>query len=163
MKHYKYCPMCKTPLKQGAIDGKRRRFCKNCGWINYINPVPVVACLVLDAKGRLLLMKRGVSPCKGRWALPGGFIELNESPEQAGKRELFEETGLKGKPGRLIGAYLQPSSIYGFVLVIGIEFIIAKSILNPGDDAAEAKFVSSNKLPKIPFKSHANLIHNYLR
>jgi len=163
MKYYKYCPMCKTLLKQGVIDGEKRRFCKKCGWINYLNPVPVVACLVSDAKGKLLLMKRGVEPCKGKWALPGGFIELDESPEQAGKRELYEETGLKGKPGRLIGVNTQPSSTYGLVLVVGIEFIITRETLKPGDDALEAKFFHHNTLPKIPFKSHSALILKYLK
>lgn len=162
MKHYEYCPMCKTPLKQGAIDGENRRFCGKCGWINYINPVPVVACLVSNSKGELLLMRRGVAPCRGKWALPGGFIEIAETPELAGKRELFEETGLKGKPGCLIGVYRQTSVTYGFVIVIGVEFIIVKSILTPGDDAMEAKFVSFNNLPKIPFKSHNNLIRDFL-
>ncbi|MFH1798682.1 MAG: NUDIX hydrolase [Candidatus Omnitrophota bacterium] len=161
MKLYKYCPMCKSPLKQGAIDGENRRFCEKCGWINYLNPVPVVACLVSSSKGELLLMRRGVAPCKGKWALPGGFIELTETAELAGKRELFEETGLRGKPARLIGVYTQPSSIYGFVLVIGIELIINKETITPGDDAIEAKFFSRNKLPNVSFKSHNNLIRDY--
>ena len=90
--------------------------------------------------------------------MPGGFIELNETPEKAGVRELFEETGIRATSGRLIGAELQKSGMYGYVLVIGMEFIAKNTKTIPGDDAMDAKFIPLKKLPKIPFRSHKRLI-----
>ena len=161
MIRYKYCPICATPLKNRNIENKDRLACTKCNWINYLNPLPVVVCLVANRKKELLLIKRGVEPCKGYWALPGGFIEINETPEQAGERELFEETGLKDKAGRLLEIIMQKSKMYGHVMIIGMTFSIKRETLQVGDDAQDARFFPLNKLPNIPFKAHHRLISQF--
>lgn len=162
MDDYKFCPMCAGSLEWGDIDGRKRLFCPSCGWINYKNPLPVVACLVSNSRGEVLLIKRGVQPHKGVWALPGGFIELDETVEGAGKRELFEETGLTGEAGRLVGVKMQPSKMYGVVLITGMEFKVKSEALTVGDDAMDAKFFSPGDLPEVPFKSHGELIQKFI-
>ncbi len=154
--------MCGIKLVSGFVDERHRLHCKKCSWINYRNPLPVVSCLVLDAKGDVLLIKRGIEPCIGSWALPGGFMEIDETPEEAGRRELEEETGLKGKPGRLIGVKVHESRLYGPVLVIGIEFKVKKFKLKVGDDAADARFFPRKKRPRIPFRSQEKLLKEYI-
>ncbi|MBU0682872.1 MAG: NUDIX hydrolase [Candidatus Omnitrophota bacterium] len=161
MELYKYCPMCKKNLKKSFVDGLNRFRCVSCGWIDYRNPVPVAACLVVNNKKELLLVKRSIAPSIGHWALPGGYIELKETPQKAGIRELYEETGLKGSPNRMVGVELQKSKIYGFVLVVGVELTTTRYNTVPGDDASDAKFISFKKLPKIPFLSHRKLIEAY--
>lgn len=162
MKTFTYCPMCGVKLVSGFVDARHRLHCKKCGWINYRNPLPVVSCLVSDPKGDVLLIKRGIEPCIGSWALAGGFMEIDETPEEAGKRELEEETGLKGKPGRLIGVRVHESRLYGPVLVIGIEFTVKNFKLKCGDDAADAKFFKTKERPRIPFRSQEELLKEYL-
>ncbi|MBD3427287.1 MAG: NUDIX domain-containing protein [Candidatus Omnitrophica bacterium] len=161
MDDFKYCPMCRASLRKEHIDGRQRLVCEECGWINYKNPLPVVVCLVSDREGRVLLVKRGVEPCKGYWALPGGFIESGETIPEAGKRELLEETGISGNPGRLVGAHEHKSPLYGSILVLGMEFTADNRQITPGDDAAEAKFASAQDLPEIPFRSHISLIREF--
>ncbi len=161
MENFKYCPMCKASLEWNQIDGRDRLLCKECGWIDYKNPLPVVTCLVLNSKGELLLIKRGVEPAKDCWALPGGFIERQETPEEAGRRELKEETGLDGKVGRLVGVHMHESPRYGSVLVVGLEFIVENENISIGDDAVDARFYPKEELPIIPFLSHRKLIDKF--
>lgn len=162
MKNFTYCPMCGIKLVSGFVDARHRLHCKKCGWINYRNPLPVVSCLVSDKKGYILLIKRGIEPCIGSWALPGGFMEIDETPEETGKRELFEETGLKGRPERIIGVRMHDSKLYGAILVVGVELIVKDFKLKVGDDAADARFFSRNKRPRIPFRSQEELVEEYL-
>ena len=163
MQQYKFCPLCKASLEKSSVDGRDRLMCKECGWVNYYNPVPAIACLVLNREEDLLLIKRNVEPAVGAWALPGGFIEIDETLQEAGSRELREETGLDGTAGRLIGAYMQESKMYGSVLVVGMEFIIQDEDISTGDDAADARFFLREKMPPVPFTSHNKLIKAYLR
>ncbi len=162
MKDFTYCPMCGLELKKGFVDGRPRLHCKSCKWINYKNPLPVVSCLISNKKGEVLLIRRGIEPCKGHWALPGGFMEIDETPEEAGKRELFEETGIKARPGRLIGVRVHESKLYGPVLVIGIEYKAKSFKIEVGDDAEDAGFFLPRKRPRIPFKSQEELLREYL-
>lgn len=162
MKNYKFCPICGNNLGEKVLEGRERPFCVKCGWVHYVNPLPVVSCLVLNGKKELLLIKRGIEPAIGEWALPGGFLELEETPEEAGQRELAEETGLRGIPGRHIGINTHISPVYGHLLMIGIEYIVEDFTLKVGDDAEDAAFYPVGGLPDIPFLSHRKLIISFL-
>lgn len=65
--------------------------------------VPCVGALVYDSRGRLLLIRRGQEPGRGLWSLPGGRVEPGETDHEALIREVAEETGLRVRPGRLVG------------------------------------------------------------
>ncbi|MFH1414676.1 MAG: NUDIX hydrolase [Elusimicrobiota bacterium] len=158
MKHFKYCPMCKTELVKEEVCGIERLLCSDCGWINYINPLPAVACVVRDGEGRILLVKRAAEPEAGKWSLPAGFIELGESPAEAAMRELKEETGLDGTEPSLIGVYSDRSSIYGGILTIGYLFTHICGDLAAGDDASDVKFTVIENIDNIPFRSHRILL-----
>ena len=160
MEKYKFCPICSEGLSKGFIEERDREYCKKCGWIRYLNPIPVVACIV-EKRGELLLIKRGIEPKKGSWALPGGFVEFDETPYVAAERELKEETGLKSIAEKIVGVELQKSSMYGYVLVIGVSLKTKEGTLIAGDDAMDVKFFKKNDLPFIPFLSHKKLIENY--
>jgi len=162
MREYRYCPFCGMKLGTGQIEGRQRKSCPACGWINYLNPVPVVACLVKNEEGKILLIKRGIAPCKGAWALPGGFVELGETPEMAGERELFEETGLRGDFDSFVGACSQKSVDYGYVMIVGMSYKVPSAEPAPGDDAEEAKFIPLGELPEIPFSCHRRMIELFV-
>lgn len=69
------------------------RHCVNCGRTTYLNPLPVAVILV-PVEGGLMLVKRGVVPAIGKLALPGGYVGMGETWQEAGAREVREETGL---------------------------------------------------------------------
>ena len=71
--------------------------------------IPCVGAVIKDARGRLLLIKRGHAPGAGLWSLPGGRIEPGETDAQALVREMREETGLLVEPGALIGTVRRPA------------------------------------------------------
>ena len=163
MSIFKFCPLCKVSLRRRQVDGRKRLACQKCGWIYYENPLPVVVCVVRDKEGKILVAKRNLTPGKNKWALPGGFIELDETPETACLRELKEETGLKGKIKELIGIYIQKTRYYGSLLVIGYEVSIFKNSLSLNSELKEAKFFSKKDLPIIPFLSHREIIKEVVK
>jgi len=89
----KYCPKCGS--EKFNPSGERSLKCVDCGFHFYINSSAAVAALISDENGKLMLVTRGVEPDYGKLDLPGGFIDPLESAEQAIKRELEEELGLK--------------------------------------------------------------------
>ena len=117
--------------------------------------------ILLD--GQLVLVRRKNPPFKGTYALPGGFVEVGESVEDAVVRELFEETGLKGKIKRLVGVYSDPDRDprgHTVSLVFELEYLSGK--LRAGDDAAGVSKFDLSKLPKLAF-DHEKIIRDFLR
>jgi len=107
-------------------------------------------------------VKRAVEPAKGQWGLPGGFIELGETPSEGAIRELKEETNLDGKPIRLVGHCSHHNTIFGDVLLLGIEMkIVNWSKMKAGDDAAEAQLFNLLDLPSLAFICHDKIVELY--
>jgi len=155
---FKFCPLCGRVLGEKQIEGQRRSVCQKCGWVYYKNPLPVAVCAAKNKEGKILIVKRNLKPGINKWALPGGFIESDESPEVACLRELKEETGLKGKIKKLIGIYIHKTKEYGSLLVIGYEVMIVRGLLSLNNELKDAKFFSKEDILFIPFSSHRNII-----
>jgi 8-oxo-dGTP diphosphatase len=101
-------------------------------------------CVVFDADGRLLLIRRKHPPFLGKYALPGGYVEYGETTEHAAARELAEETGLAAVDLSLIGVYSDPHrDPRGHVVSIAYRVAVASYDLCAGDDAADAAFVAN--------------------
>lgn len=158
MKVYQYCPYCKGNLVKIKEEGYLRLQCEECQWRYYHNPLPAVAAFVQNEKDEILLIKRGVEPQKGKWALPSGFIEQTELPEEAVIRELKEETGIRGSVQKLLGVHIEPTEVYGNVLLLGYEISPVGYKPRPKSDTQEVRFFPLNKLPNIPFASHRAII-----
>ncbi|GAG08715.1 unnamed protein product [marine sediment metagenome] len=159
----KFCPYCGYRLVRRMLEGRKRLYCSRCGKIYYENPTPVVAVIARDDEGKILLIKRKIGPCKGEWALPSGFMEIEESPIEAALRELTEETGLKGKSKRLIGIYPNNSEVHGYLVTIIYEVKILGGKLCAGDDAEEAEFFAVNQIPPLAFQSHQEALGEVLK
>ena len=109
--------------------------------------------------GKILLIKRMNEPFKNYWAFPGGYIDFNETAEQACKREVKEETNMAVKSLKLLGVYSSPKRDPRQTITIAyIVSVTGKA--EAGDDAAEAKWFPLNKLPKLAF-DHAKMVKDY--
>ena len=153
-----FCPYCGLRLTEKFYENRKRLFCSHCNDPIYENPVPATCLVVTDGKGRVLLVQRSVDPQKGLWCLPGGFIELGESPESAALRELYEETGLTGQIHKLLGVMTNPSQLYDSVLLVGYWIKVYSGNLIAGDDACDAAYFPPDSLPEIAFESHLKFI-----
>ena len=161
MAHLEYCSNCGGKNIFGLIDGQNRFHCISCKKIHYENPKPT-ATLICVYKNKLLLVKRAVEPAKGQWGLPGGFIELRETPNEGAIRELKEETNLNGKPISLLGHCSHHNTIFGDVLLLGIEMKIENwSEMEAGDDASEAELFELNHLPHLAFSCHQKIVERF--
>ena len=85
-----HCGYCGIGFELGSPWPRR---CVGCGQTTYRNPTPVAVVLLPVAAG-LLLVRRAIEPCRGEWALPGGFLEAGEPWREGAARELVEETGI---------------------------------------------------------------------
>lgn len=111
MRDPRYCPRCATELKPRASPGPDpdRLACPNCGFVHYDNPAPTVQAWV-DRDGEFLALRRSGEPARGKWNMPGGFVEAGESGPAAIAREVREETGLEVEIEFVIGIF---DSVYG--------------------------------------------------
>ena len=159
---FKFCLFCGAELSLQRVEDRLRLVCPDCGWIHYENPLPCAAAFVSNSKGEILLVERGVEPARGEWALPSGFIEIEEIPQAACLRELKEETGLEGKIRRLLGVYTQESAMYKRVLIIGYE-VEAAGTPSPGSDSLSVRYFLPAELPEIAFPSHRQMIEDGIR
>ena len=118
---------------------------------------------VILKDNKILLIKRENQPFKGKWALPGGFIEYGEKTEDAVLREVLEETGLETKINDLVGVYSDPNrDPRGHTVTIVYLLNVCGGCLSGGDDASEVKFFNLDKLPELSF-DHYTVIKNVLR
>ena len=138
----KFCPKCGSA--EFHPEGERSLKCKNCSFHFYINSAAAVAALIPDSEGRLMLVTRGVEPDYGKLDLPGGFIDPGETPENALKRELREELGLKVKSMRYLGSAPNEYLFSGMtVFTLDLAFlVIPESLeeLHPMDDILQYQF-----------------------
>jgi NAD+ diphosphatase len=100
---YSFCPRCATALVVGQHAERERAACPACGWVHWDNPTPVVAA-VIEFDGKVLLARNRAWPEK-MFALVTGFLERDETPQEAVAREVLEETGLQTVASTLIGVY----------------------------------------------------------
>ncbi len=163
MRLKRFCPYCAAPLVDRFIEGRQRRWCDGCDQVLYENPIPANCLIVSPSAGQVLLVKRGVEPKIGMWCLPGGFMELDESPESGALRELREETGLIGRQLHLLGVRSTHSRQYQTVLMMGFWVIAYEGTPTAGDDALDARFFHTGQLPEIAFETHVHFIDAWQR
>ena len=129
----------------------------------YEHPHPSVTtdCVIFGFDGaelKVLLIERGIEPFKGRWAFPGGFLNMEETGEQGALRELQEETGLTGAFIEQFHTFTEPKrDPRERVITIAYYALVRIQEVKGGDDAARAKWFSLKEIPQLAFDHDAIL------
>lgn len=165
LKVFKYCPKC--GFDKFFPSGERSLKCDVCGFLYYVNSAAAVAALITDDQNRLMLVTRGVEPDIGKLDLPGGFIDPLESAENAVKRELSEELGLKVKSLEYLFSAPNEysfSSITVFTLDMAFK-VEVESVenLKAMDDITDFNFFSESEInyDDIPAPSINSFVRRY--
>jgi 8-oxo-dGTP diphosphatase len=125
--------------------------------------VLISADFVLVHEHSILLIKRLNPPYKDLYALPGGFVEPNETFVEAAHRELFEETGTKSIFSMFVGMYDQPDrDPRGRVVTAAYIGFTDSNQFTAGDDAKSAAWHSIDELPELAF-DHAHIVRDALK
>ena len=167
LKVLKYCPKCGSA--EFRPSGERSFKCASCGFHFYVNASAAVAALVTDNNRKLMMVTRAVEPHYGKLDLPGGFIDHNESVEDAVKRELYEELGLMVKTMKYLSSAPNEYVFSGFsVFTIDMAFeVIPESIenLKPMDDILEYRFYDESEFEydDIPAPSIRKFVEDFFR
>jgi len=146
---WKYCPRCRGELLRRVPEGddRPRLVCAECGTVVYENPAPCV-CAIVESGGKILLTKRAVEPARGKWDLPGGYIEAGETPEQTLHRELAEETGIEVEITALLGFFVDTYGDGG-TDTLNISYLATRKggQERPGSDVAELAWFEPAEIP----------------
>lgn len=143
-----YCPTCGQSALQ-AINEKCWQ-CSRCAFEVYLNVAATVA-VIIEADGQLLFCQRGREPNKGLLDFAGGFMEHNETPEQALRREVLEELNIE-LPAlsylcALPSAYLYKSVQYATLDLYHYCVLNSKPTLTVGDDVADIFWIPRHAIP----------------
>lgn len=121
------------------------------------HPIPAVAAVIVH-DGKLLLIRRGKEPSKGKWSIPGGSVEWGETLVDAVKREVGEETGLESEVGKVAGVFDiivtgGDSAAYHYVVIDYFAQPIGGT-LAPASDADDARWVPLEDLDHYELTEH---------
>jgi 8-oxo-dGTP diphosphatase len=117
-----------------------------------VTPLLAVDCVVLDPSGRVLLIRRGHPPFEGQYALPGGFVDVGETVEDACRREIMEETGVRIGKLVLVGVFSDPArDPRGHTVAVSFLARVRSLKATAGDDAAAVEWVANWQRLKLAF------------
>ena len=161
--HIRFCPQCAAPMSTRPVGDKSRRICPECNYIHFTDPKVGVGILVIR-DNKILLVKRSMSPERGKWSIPAGYLDYGENPKATAEREVLEETNLEVFITGLVDVYYNADSLDkgGASIFILYRAELMGGQLQAGDDADEAGFFGPEELPHLAFDSTRDAIGRWL-
>jgi ADP-ribose pyrophosphatase YjhB (NUDIX family) len=157
-----YCSNCgqRVIYQTPPGDDRARYCCESCGVVHYQNPKMVVGCIP-EAENQILLCRRAIEPCYGKWTLPAGYLENGETVADGAKREAYEEALARVE-------ILAPYALYNICYVNQIYLMFRARLKDhnyrAGTESLEVKLFSESDIPwdDIAFRVvHATLSRYY--
>jgi len=160
---FRFCPVCGAALKTARLKGNEppRLMCTGCDFIFYLDP-KLVSCSIVEIDKKIILLKRGIQPAKGKWVIPGGYVDRGEEIEAAARRETREECGIDIRIKNLLGVYSYPSYLE-VVIVYVAEPLSGEPVA--GDESIDIKLLPPEEIPweELAFRSTKNALRDYIR
>ncbi len=157
-----FCNQCGggVELRVPPGDHLPRYVCSGCGTIHYENPRLVVGC-VPEHEGRILICKRAIEPRRGFWTVPAGFMENNETLQQAAARESQEEALADVEIGSLLTVV---HVLHAHQVHVFFRATLAKAEFGVGPESLESKLVRPEEIPwdEIAFPSTDFTLRRFL-
>lgn len=152
-----FCQVCGHTMAERLVHGKLRRACPECGHIHFDDP-KVAAVVLVQHNHRVLLVRRAMNPARGKWALPGGFVDFGEDPYKAAVREVLEETGITIENIALADIFSD-----GGPIVITFTAHTASGVARAQDDAdAVLWYAANDPMPDLAFESTRAMLARWI-
>lgn len=143
---FQYCPRCGS--NHFVVNNFKSKRCEDCGFIYYFNPSSSTVAIIINKNKELLVATRANDPAKGTFDLPGGFVDMNETGEEAVIREVKEETGLNVTSVRYLFSVPNTYMYSGFEVQTTDMFFLCytddESSFSAHDDVASLQFIPIN-------------------
>jgi 8-oxo-dGTP diphosphatase len=140
-------------MTSAEVHGITRRVCTDCRQVHYADPKIAVGVAVFR-DDRLLLVRRVMEPGRGRWTVPGGYLDIGEDPRRAAAREVAEEAAIAVEVGDVLDVFTNPPE-EGSTLFVLFHGRWVSGEPAAGDDADDAAFFGRDELPPLAFSSTA--------
>ena len=157
-----FCKSCGHAVRYRVPDDgdtRERAVCNSCHTIHYENPLNVVGTVPVW-EDKVLLCKRNIEPRFGKWTLPAGFMELNETVAQGAARETVEEAGAQFKMQELF-------TLMNVTRVGQVHFFyraqLTSDTFDPGHETQEARLFAEHEIPwdEIAFRTVKETLQHY--
>jgi len=150
-----YCQRCGQPTEDREIDGRIRPVCSACGAVTWLDPKLAVA-VVIERDGKILMGLRGEGTREaGKWGLPAGFVDRGEMVEDAARREIAEEVGLRVTLGPILTAISHPGEPVVLLVYPALSF---EGEPAAQDDITAIGWFSPDALPDLAFAHDADIL-----
>lgn len=146
----RFCPACGHVNRK--VPGTAHRTCPTCRETDWVNPAPAIG-IALMRGGSVLLSRRARAPKKGQWDLVGGFLEANETPDEAARREILEETGCAA--GRIRLRDVLPGTYAGRPTLNFLAQGTLRGQPRAQDDSLELRWFALQDLPPMAWPHEA--------
>ncbi|MBN2123989.1 MAG: NUDIX hydrolase [Deltaproteobacteria bacterium] len=158
---FKYCPVCGEKMEQATLKENEpaRLVCTGCAFVFYLDP-KVVACSVVEMNGKIVILKRALNPQRGKWVLPGGYVDRGEEVQTAAVRETLEECGVRTRIKDLLGVYSYPGKTEVLVAYVA-AYLSGK--LSADDETLDVRLVGPEEIPweHLAFQSTVDILREY--
>ena len=153
----RFCPRCGN---DATVKYPRSLTCPHCSYGAFYNPKPVACTIPRNADNHIILMQRGFQPNRGRWSMPGGFVDLGESVEAAAIRETKEEIGIDAEIENLVGVYSRNTER----VVVVVYAARAEGTPTRTEEALEVQAFHPTTIPwdELAFWSDGRALRDYL-